>query len=152
MNLHPPRMCVFVSGDWHLVQMRDGLCFRLHLCICTPHATSNESLLSRYGAVEYACIVWSDHVVLALCRICPYMVLWQVVLVGVCFRISLCRLECRSVRLLVLGVLSFLVPRIWGQSPYMRVCICEYDVRGFVSFHNTAGGRVGLIVVGNTRV
>ncbi len=45
--LHPPRMCVFVSGDWHLVQMRDGLCFLLHLCICTPHATSKESLLAR---------------------------------------------------------------------------------------------------------
>ncbi len=30
-NLHPPRMYVFVSGDWHLVHMRDMLCFLLHL-------------------------------------------------------------------------------------------------------------------------
>ena len=30
VNLHPPSMCVFVSGDWHLVHMRDGLCFLLH--------------------------------------------------------------------------------------------------------------------------
>ena len=43
----PPRMCVFVSEDWHLVHMRDGLCFLLHLWICTYHATSNESLLAR---------------------------------------------------------------------------------------------------------
>ena len=75
VNLHPPRMWVLVSGDWHLVHMRFGLCFLLHLCICTPQATSSESLLARYGAVEYACIVWSDPVVLASCRIFPYMVL-----------------------------------------------------------------------------
>jgi hypothetical protein len=83
--------------------------FLLHLWICTPHATSNESLLARYGADEYACIVWSDPVVLASCRIFPYMVLWRFVLLGVCFRMSLCRLGCRSVRLCVVGVLSFLV-------------------------------------------
>ncbi len=71
VNLQPPSMCVFVSGDWHLVHMRDGLCFLFHLWIWTPHATSSEFLLARYGAVEYAWIVWSDHVVLASCRICP---------------------------------------------------------------------------------
>ena len=69
--LYPPRICVFVSGDRHLVHMRDGLCFLLHLWICTSHATSNESLLARYGVVEYAWIVWSDLVVQASCRICP---------------------------------------------------------------------------------
>ncbi len=47
VNLQPPRMCVLVSGDWHFVHMRDGLCFLLHLWICTPHATSSESLLAR---------------------------------------------------------------------------------------------------------
>jgi hypothetical protein len=47
VNLQPPRMWVLVSGDCHLVHMRDGLCFLLHLCICTPQATSNESLLAR---------------------------------------------------------------------------------------------------------
>ncbi len=69
--LPPPRMCMFVSGDWHLVHMRDGLCFLLHRWICTLQATSSESLLARYGAAEYAWIVWSDYVVLASCRICP---------------------------------------------------------------------------------
>ena len=43
------------------------------------------------------------------------MVLWRVMLLGVCVRMSLCRLECRSARLCVLGVLSFLVPLIWGH-------------------------------------
>ena len=45
--LQPLMMCVFVSGDWHLVHMRDGLCYLLHLLMCSPHATSSESLLSR---------------------------------------------------------------------------------------------------------
>ena len=67
--LQPPMMCVFVSGDWHFVHMRDGMCFLLHLWICTTHANSSESLLARKSALEYACIVWSDPEVLALCRI-----------------------------------------------------------------------------------
>ena len=71
VNLHPPIMDVFVSRDWHLVHMRDGLSFLLHLLMCTPHATSSESLLARLGVVEYAWAVWSDLVVLASCRICP---------------------------------------------------------------------------------
>ena len=71
VNLQPPIMCVFVSGDWHLVHMRDGLCFLFHLWICTPHATFSESLPAQKGVVEYAWIVWSDHVVLASFRICP---------------------------------------------------------------------------------
>jgi len=65
VNLQPPSMCVFVSGDWHLVHMRDGLCFLLHMWMCTPHANSSESLLARKGDVEYACIIWSDPEVLA---------------------------------------------------------------------------------------
>jgi len=43
------------------------------------------------------------------------MVLWRAVLLGVCVRISLCKLECRSAKLCVMGVLSFLIPRIWGH-------------------------------------
>jgi hypothetical protein len=70
VNLQPPSMCVFVSGDWHLVHMRDGLCFLLHMWMCTPHATSSESLLARKGVVEYACIAWSELVVLVSFRIC----------------------------------------------------------------------------------
>ncbi len=38
VNLQPPRMWMFVSGDWHLVHMRDELCFLLHMWIFTPHA------------------------------------------------------------------------------------------------------------------
>ena len=64
-------MCVFVSGDWHLVHMRVELWFILHLWMGTPHATSRESLLALTDAVEYAWIVWSDPVVLASLRICP---------------------------------------------------------------------------------
>ena len=75
MNLQPPIMCVCVSGDWHLVHMGDGLCFLLHLWMCTPHATSNESLLARQGVVKYAWIVWSDPVVIASFSMCPWMVL-----------------------------------------------------------------------------
>ena len=62
-------VCVFISGDWHFVHMRDELCFLLYLWICTPHATSSESLLVRKGDAEYACIVWFDPEVLVLCRI-----------------------------------------------------------------------------------
>ena len=69
VNLQPPRMCAFVSGDRHLVHVMDGLCFLLHLWMCTSHVTSSESLLARKGAIEHACIVWSNLVVLALCRI-----------------------------------------------------------------------------------
>ena len=43
--------------------------FSLHLWMWTPHATSSESLLARKGVVEYACIVWSDPVVLASFRV-----------------------------------------------------------------------------------
>ena len=71
VNLQPLSMCVFVSGDWHLVHMRDGLCFLLHLWTCTPHATSSEFLLARKGAVEYAWMVWSEPLVLASFRIFP---------------------------------------------------------------------------------
>ena len=62
-------MCVFVSGGWHFVHMKDGLCFLLHLWMYTLHATFSESLLAGKDAVEYACIVWSDVEVLALFKI-----------------------------------------------------------------------------------
>ena len=64
-------VCVFVSGDWHLVHIRVELCFILHLWMCTPHATSMESLLPLKGAIEYAWIVWYEPLVLASLRICP---------------------------------------------------------------------------------
>ncbi len=43
------------------------------------------------------------------------MVLWHVVVLGVCVRMSLCKLEWRSARFCMLGVVSFLVPRICGH-------------------------------------
>ena len=39
----------------------------------------------------------------------------MVVVLGVCFRMSLCRLECRSARLCVEGVLSLFVSRSFGH-------------------------------------
>ena len=69
MYLQPPGMGVFVSGNWYFVEMRDGLCFLLHMWMCTPYATSTEFVQARKGAVEYAWIVWSDPEALALCRI-----------------------------------------------------------------------------------
>ena len=50
------------------------------------------------------------------------MVLCRVTVLGVCFRMILCRLECRSVRLCVAGVLSFLVSRIWGHVLSPLIC------------------------------
>ena len=69
VSLQSPSKCVLVSGDWHLVHMRDGLCFLLHLWMCIPHATSSKSLLARKGSAEYACLVWFEPVVLASCKI-----------------------------------------------------------------------------------
>ena len=45
--LHPPRMCVLFSGEWHFVQVSVGPCFLLHLCTWTPQATSSESRRAR---------------------------------------------------------------------------------------------------------
>ena len=45
--------------------------FFLHLWMCTPQPTSNESLLALKVAVEYAWMVWSEPLVLASSRICP---------------------------------------------------------------------------------
>ena len=41
-------------AEWHLVHMRNKPYFLWHLWMWTPHATSKESLLARYGALEYA--------------------------------------------------------------------------------------------------
>jgi len=43
------------------------------------------------------------------------MVLWRVVVWGVCVRMILRRLECRSASLSMLDGVSFFVPRSWGQ-------------------------------------
>ena len=44
------------------------------------------------------------------------MVLWRVMVLGVCLRMSLCRLEWRYARLCVVGVLSLLVPLSFGHA------------------------------------
>ena len=57
------------------------------------------------------------------------MALWRVEVLGVFVRMSLCKFEWRSAKLCMLGVVSFLVPRIWGHvlnplmggSPSMNV-------------------------------
>ena len=43
VDLHPPRMCVLLSGEWHFEHVSVGPCFLLHMCTCTPQATSSES-------------------------------------------------------------------------------------------------------------
>jgi hypothetical protein len=58
----------------------------------TRHATYSESLLARKGDVEYACILWSEPVVLVSCRIWMWMVLWFVMVLDVCVCISLRKL------------------------------------------------------------
>ena len=90
--------------------MRDGLCFLLHLWMCTPQATFSEFRLARKGVVEYAWIVWSDPVVLALCRIWLWTMPWVFVALVACVRMSLCRLECRSASLVTLGGISLFFP------------------------------------------
>jgi hypothetical protein len=91
------------------------MCLLLHLWMCTPHAASKESLLARKGAVEYAWIMWSDPDVLALCRIWLLLVPGFVVVLEVCVRVSLRRLEYRSASLVMVGGESLIVVRIWGQ-------------------------------------
>ena len=67
--LQPPRRCVLLRGAWHFEQVGVGPVLRLHLCTCTPHATSRASRRARYGDVEYACIEWSAPLSLAILRI-----------------------------------------------------------------------------------
>ncbi len=59
VNLHFPRMCVLLRGEWHLVHMREGPNFLRHRWTWTPHMTYSVSRLARYGAFECACMMWS---------------------------------------------------------------------------------------------
>ena len=45
--LQPPRRCVLFRGAWHFEQVGVGPVLRLHLCTCTPHATSRASRRAR---------------------------------------------------------------------------------------------------------
>ncbi len=60
------------------------------------------------------------------------MVLWRVVVLGACAVMSLCRLECRSARLCMLGDVSFLIPHIWGH-------VLSPLIGGFASVHVMSG-------------
>ena len=90
--LHPPRMCVLFKGDWHFEQLGVGPVLLLHLCMCTPHATSRASRRARYGDVEYACMVWSAPFCLACLSMLLYIVLVALWLLYVCVLTSLRRL------------------------------------------------------------
>ena len=72
--LQPPRRCVLLRGAWHFEHVGVGPVLRLHLCTCTPHATSRESRRARYGDVEYACMEWSAPLSLVILRILMYIV------------------------------------------------------------------------------
>ncbi len=52
-------------GDWHLEQVGFGPVLRMHLCTCTPQATSSASRRARKGDVDYAWMVWSAPLSLA---------------------------------------------------------------------------------------
>ncbi len=80
--------------------------------MCTPHATSSESLLARKGAVEYACIVLSDPAVLVPRKIWLYMVLGLVMVLDACVWISLRWLVWRLASLVEVGGVSLKVFRI----------------------------------------
>ncbi len=75
VRLQPPRRCVLFRGAWHFEQVGVGPVLRLHLCTCTPHATSRASRRARYGDVEYARMEWSAPLSLAILRILLYIVL-----------------------------------------------------------------------------
>ena len=61
------------------------------------------------------------------------MVLCRADVLGVCIRMSLCKFEWRSAKLCMLGVVSFLVPRIWSHvlSPLMGGFAYVNVVSGF---------------------
>ena len=67
--LQPLRRCVLSRGDWHFEQIGDGPVLWLHLCTCTPHATSSASRRALKRLVEYACMEWSAPLSLACLRI-----------------------------------------------------------------------------------
>ena len=70
--LQPPRMCVLVSGERHLVHWSGPvLPSFLHLYTWTPQATSSESRLALCDDVEYAWMVWSEPASLAWCKMRP---------------------------------------------------------------------------------
>ena len=83
------------------------------------------------------------------------MVLWRVLVLSVCVRMSLCRLECRSAKFCMLGDVSFFVPCIWGHvlSPLIVWSASVNFMSGFFfSFYDVARGCVRLVVVSDFRV
>ena len=70
---------------------------------------------------------------------------------GVCARMILRRLECRSANSVTFGGVSLLISFPYSgsgsKSPYMFVYVSEYCVGGFVSLYYVASGCVCLVVV-----
>ena len=80
-----------------------------------PQATSKESRLAQYGALEYAWMVWSPPDSLALRRMLPYMVPMFFVLFDVFCLMSLRRPEYRLGSLVCVLVVSWLFVRSCGH-------------------------------------
>ncbi len=82
------------------------------------------------------------------------MVLWRVLVLGVCVRMSLRRPEFRLGMLWVLGDVSFLVPCIWGHvlSPLIGRSASVNVMSGVFSFYDVACGCIRFIVVCDSRV
>ena len=78
------------------------------------------------------------------------MVLWRVVVFGMCVPMSLCRLEWRSAKLCMLDVVSFLVSRIWGHV--LSPLIGGSASVNVLSFDNAACGCIRFVVVYDYRV
>jgi hypothetical protein len=83
------------------------------------------------------------------------MVSWLVVVLDVCVRISLRRLECKSANLIMLGGVSFSFFRVWGQAlspPTSGSTSVKIIPGGFVSLYHVASGCVCFVVVCDSRV
>ena len=82
------------------------------------------------------------------------MVLCRVVLLGVCVRMSLCKLACRSARLCMLNGVSFLVPRNWGHvlSPLIGGSASVNIMYGVLCPFATLRANVCFVVMCDSRV
>ncbi len=73
----------------------------------------------------------------------------------VCVRMSLRRLECRSANLVTLGGVSFFIFLVWGQVLSPPICgSASVNIMSgfFVSLYHVSSGCVCLVVVCESRV
>ncbi len=99
--------------------------------------------------MKYACILWSEPFVLAFCSIWLYIV-FLVSALGICVRVSLRKLECRSASLVILGGVSLFIFWSWGHVPSPPTG--GFASVNIMSFDYVAGGCVCFIVVYDSRV